>query len=234
MNKSLKKEDVYPNLFHYSIDGCDNVFPNFSGLIKNGFHQLLDLNKEYSEFLLFFHEDIEYSPNSHIFIKEFDTYKIMLIICTIENKHYIYSKILLDNDNNVVKNLYDDKPSIVIFSRSFISSLHNETVLCGYISFYKNFYAYVEIENFDIHSNKYIFYFKSFNNNLIASAVYNDTNLKNVSNRNCNFYLFGKQYDLSLFNSFEHDFENKSFMDIVKHISCMDDETKKLFEMCLM
>ncbi len=223
----------FPNLFNHSIIGHDGYFSGLDGLYELDFYKLEKNNEEYLKQLYYY--DINYSDEL-VFIKDFNTYKIMITVLFFEgscNEYYISSKVLLDSNNNIIKNLYNNNPSIVIFSRNFINSFHKETRICEYFSFYDNFYSHVEIEEFDSYNDKYIFYFRSFNNSLIASAVYNSSNLKNIPYRNCNFYILGKQYDLQSLISFDNDFQNKNFIDIVEYISYMDNVTKNLFDMYL-
>lgn len=198
-----------PNLFRNVIVDCQNTFASLDVLEAQGFKAVHSLS---AELLNVFKTDelfFDLNVTKNVYVQDFGSYKIMVVLSisqpnleqpnllTSNNHHYyIMAKVLLDQNDNILKNIKYDLPSITFYRKeSPLSGVRCKLILDGYYTFFENYYVFTDIEDFDYYTNKYSFTFREYNNNIIATSVTSNSAIELIRLKNSTFYMKGITYN---------------------------------------
>lgn len=198
-----------PNLFRNVIVDCQNTFTSLDVLEAQGFKPVHSLSAEILN--VFKTDDLYFDLNvtKNVYVQDFVSYKIMVVLSISQpnlerpnllesNSHhyYIMAKVLLDQNDNILKNIEYDLPSITFYRKeSTLSGVRSKLILDGYYTFFENYYVFTDIEDFDSYTNKYSFTFREYNNNIIATSVTSNSAIELIRLKNSTFYLKGITYN---------------------------------------
>lgn len=198
-----------PILFRNVIVDCQNTFASLDVLEAQGFKPVHSLSDEILNILKTDELYFDFKVTKNVYVQDCGSYKIMVVISiskpTLEqpnllaaNNHhyYIMAKVLLDQNDNILKNLEDDLPSITFYRKeSTLTGVRSKIILDGYYTFFENYYVFTDIEDFDYHTNKYSFTFREYNNNIIATSVTSNSAIELIRLKNSTFYIKGVPYN---------------------------------------
>lgn len=198
-----------PNLFRNVIVDCQNTFTSLDVLEAQGFKPVHSLSAEILN--VFKTDDLYFDLNvtKNVYVQDFGSYKIMVVLSISQpnieqpnllasNSHhyYIMAKVLLDQNDNILKNIKYDLPSITFYRKeSTLSGVRSKIVLDGYYTFFENYYVFTDIEDFDHYTDKYSFTFREYNNNIIATSVTSNSAIELIRLKNSTFYMKGITYN---------------------------------------
>jgi hypothetical protein len=198
-----------PNLFRNVIVDCQNTFGSLDMLEAQGFKPVASLS---SEILNVFQTDELYfdlNVTKNVYVQDFGSYKIMVVLSISQpnlekpnllasNNHnyYIMAKVLLDQNDNILKNIKYDLPSITFYRKeSTLSGVRSKLILDSYYTFFENYYVFTDIEDFDCYTDRYSFTFREYNNNIIATSVTSNSAIELIRLKNSTFYMKGITYN---------------------------------------
>lgn len=198
-----------PNLFRNVIVDCQNTFTSLDVLEAQGFKPVHSLSAEILN--VFKTDDLYFDLNvtKNVYVQDFVSYKIMVVLSISQpnleqpnllesdsHHYYIMAKVLLDQNDNILKNIEYDLPSITFYRKeSTLSGVRSKIVLDGYYTFFENYYVFTDIEDFDHYTDKYSFTFREYNNNIIATSVTSNSAIELIRLKNSTFYMKGITYN---------------------------------------
>lgn len=225
---SVKSE--YPNLITHEIKGCHTYFDNLLHLTRDCFSHVRDRKFLSSDICYFLNMYFQYDYKPFLFIKNFGFYKIVVVVkpietCTIAQvttKYCIVAKILLDENNQLVK--HDDKPAIIC--------LEEGGQLFKLFKFHENYYTQISLDSFDSKSN-YSVLCKKYDHSLIGRSYYNHYSLDFIPINRFRFRINNKDYSSDVLLNYDDDFKNQTLAELIKHMATIDKEHIDLLAMYL-
>jgi hypothetical protein len=217
----------YPNLFTYDIANCKQTFPNLSLLIEQGFTPVKSVSDEIIGLFKLDELFLNLQVSQNVFVKELDYCKIMVVLSiapsrvefpdllpTNNHPYYILAKVLLDKNDNLLKKLEYDLPSMTFYRKEGgISANRKIVILDSYYTFFDTHYAVTDIEEFDNYSSKYYFVFREYNHKMIATAVHCNSAIELISLKNSTFYMNGIVYNPDILFEIEGTVKGSDFRD---------------------
>lgn len=225
---SVKGE--YPNLITHEVHQCQSFFYNLLHLASERFYHVRDRSFLSADIRYFLDTYFQYDYDKFLFVKNFGVYKIVVVVkpietCTIAQvttKYCIVAKILLDDNNQLVK--HDDKPAIIC--------LEEGGQLFKLFKFHENYYTQISLDSFDSKSN-YSVLCKKYDHSLIGRSYYNHYSLDFIPINRFRFRINNKDYSSDVLLNYDDDFKNYTLAELIKHMATMDKEHIDLLEMYL-
>lgn len=225
----------YPNLFRHVIADCQHTFASLDLLEKQGFEPVA-VNVLSDELIDIFRSDELYlnlNVIKNVYVQDLGDYKIMVVLSismpSTEQPHfldsnyhpyYILAKVLLDKNDEIVKNHEYGFPSITYYRKEArFSAKQSKLVLDGYYTFFDNYYSFTDVEEFDTYNTKYCFVFKDYKHNIIATSVHCNSAIELLRLKNSRFYLNGVSYNPDILFEIEGSLKGDD-LDFIDYLRC--------------
>lgn len=225
----------YPDMFKFQKDDLSGYFHGFSKLTDLGFQET-NFIPDVIKTLQLHH--LPLSVFCTRFVKNFGHYKIMLFVKKLsvvqDNQHYFVSaKILLDNNNELVKTSNHKKPSIVFYDRQSKLEHYKKITTTSYMFFDTYSYSFVNISTIDDDTELYTFNF--FNQQHLKIAQLSNYNTDINANRlnECSMLINGKYYNLMALKTFNKDLETSQRLELIEYVASLSDEQLVVLNMFL-
>jgi hypothetical protein len=220
----------YPNLITHEIHQCQSSFYNLLHLASERFYNVRDRNFLSSDIRYFLDTYFQYDYDNFLFVKNFGFYKIVVVvkpmqrvgIAQVTTKYCIVAKILLDENNQLVK--HDDKPAIICCEES--------GKLFKFFKFHANYYTQITLDSFYSSSN-YSVVCKKYDHSIIGISYYSHYALDFIPINRFKFRINNKDYSSDVLLNYDDDFKNQTLAELIKHMATMDKEHIDLLEMYL-
>lgn len=239
----------YPNLFRHVIADCQHTFASLDLLEKQGFEPVA-VNALSDELIDIFRTDELYlnlDVIKNVYVQDLGDYKIMVVLSIslptidqsnslVSNHHpyYILAKVLLNKNDEIVKNHEYGFPSITYYRKEGrFSAKQSSLVLDGYYTFFDNYYSFTDVEEFDAHNTKYCFVFKDYKHNIVATSVHCNSAIELIRLKNSSFYFNGVSYNPAIL--FEIDESMKvDDLDFIDYLRCRMNMTQDQLDLLAM
>lgn len=226
----------YPDLFSLKMVGTERAFPNLSYLSYAGFKPV---NSVSPSIVTLFHKN-GYGLSSdffnNVFIKNFFTYKIMVIVSKLDNNsetnccYHVTAAILLDHNGDLYHTGDKEIPSIVFYRRQGSIGKYLDIIVShGYAIFKKDYYYFTDIVDYDEHLSEYDSEFRDYDHNKLATTTSDNSNISDIKLRYSNFYSNENSYNPNLLSEFFESNGSQLFIDWLNvRLSLNKDQVKIL------
>lgn len=256
LDEAVNESDIivnhYPNLFKHEVEDCKHTFASIELLLSKGFVPTKDVSDEIIELFKKDEFYLNMAIAENVYVQDLNDYKIMIVVTkspaiqkmnnftqfnqdahqSINTPYYIIAKILLDSNNQLIKNLDDDLPSIVFYRKeSMQSSSKTKIILDSYYTFNPLYYSFTDIEDFDYHTSKYTFMFRDYNHTLMAAATHCNTAIELIRLSNSSFYIGDKTYNPTILTDMDDSLDGSDFIDLLRYRAAMNQDKIDLLSM---
>lgn len=220
----------YPNLITHEIPKCQSFFYNLLHLTSDYFYHVRDRSFLSSDICYFLNLYFQYDYKPFLFVKNFGFYKIVVVVkpiekCTIAQvttRYCIVAKILLDENNQLVK--HDDNPAIICLDES--------GQLFRFFKFHEYYYSQMSLDSFDSSSN-YSVVCKKYDHSIICKSYYSHHSLDIIPFKRLKFVINKKNYSADILLNYDENFKNYTQTKLVQYMATIDKEHFDLLAMYL-
>lgn len=225
----------YPDMFKFQKDEISGYFYGFSKLTDLGFQETSFIPAVIKTLQP---HHLPLSVFCTAFVKDFGYYKIMLFVKKLsavqDNQHYFISaKILLDNNNELVKTSNHNKPSIVFYDRESKLEQYKKITTTSYMFFDTHSYCFVNISTIDYDTELYRFNFFNQQHLKIAQLSNYNTDINAKSLNECSMIINDKYYNLMAIKTFNKDLETSQRLELIEYVASLSDEQLVVLNMFL-